>query len=124
MLPGFSCCHVILECTAIRHTVFTSAFHYHWILDSSHYFLGRLRLGSCSIMSNSSRSHGLWPARLLCPWDFPGRNTGVGCYALLQGIFPTQGSKPHLMHRKWILYPLSHRESRLLLKNPHTTYNL
>ena len=31
------------------------------------------------------------PARLLCPWDFPGQNTGVGCHSLLQGIFPTQG---------------------------------
>ena len=34
--------------------------------------------------------HGLQPARLLCPWDFPGKNTGVGCYLLLQGIFLTQ----------------------------------
>ena len=33
-----------------------------------------------------------WPvARLLCPWDFPRENTGVGCHFLLQGIFPTQG---------------------------------
>ena len=32
--------------------------------------------------------HGLWPARLLCPWDSPGKNTGVGCHALFQGIFP------------------------------------
>ena len=32
------------------------------------------------------------PTRLLCPWDSPDKNTGVGCYALLQGIFPTQGS--------------------------------
>ena len=31
------------------------------------------------------------PARLLCPWDFPGKNTGVGCHFLPQGIFPTQG---------------------------------
>ena len=40
----------------------------------------------------------LWtyPARLLCPWDFSGKNTGVGCHALLQGLFPTQGSNPHL----------------------------
>ena len=30
---------------------------------------------------------------ILCPWDFPGMNTGVGCHSLLQGIFPTQGSK-------------------------------
>ena len=31
-------------------------------------------------------------------WDFPGRNTGVGCHFLLQGIFPTQGLNPHLLH--------------------------
>ena len=36
-------------------------------------------------------------ARLLCPWDFPGRNTGVGSHSLLQGIFPTQGSNPCLL---------------------------
>ena len=29
-----------------------------------------------------------WPARLLCPWDSPGKNTGVGCHALLQGDLP------------------------------------
>ena len=44
-----------------------------------------------SIMSNSMRPYGLWPTRLLCPWNSPGKNTGVGCHALLQGIFPTQG---------------------------------
>ena len=35
---------------------------------------------------------------LLCPWDSPDRNTGVGCHALLQGIFPTRGSNLHLLH--------------------------
>ena len=35
----------------------------------------------------------LW---LLCPWDFPGKNAGVGCHFLLQGICPTQESNPHL----------------------------
>ena len=35
--------------------------------------------------------------RLLCPWDSPGKNAGVGCHALLQGIFPTQRSNPHLL---------------------------
>ena len=34
------------------------------------------------------------PAMILCPWDSPGKNIGVGCHALLQGIFPTQGSNP------------------------------
>ena len=32
----------------------------------------------------------------LCPWDFPGKNTGIGCHFFLQGIFLTQGSNPHL----------------------------
>ena len=41
--------------------------------------------------SDSLRPHGLLPTRLLCPWDFPGKNTGVGCHALLQGIFPALG---------------------------------
>ena len=36
--------------------------------------------------------------RLLCPWNLPGKNTGVGCHFLLHGIFPTQGSNPHLLH--------------------------
>ena len=42
--------------------------------------------------SDSLRPRELQPARLLCPWDSPGRNTGVSCHALLQGIFLTQGS--------------------------------
>ena len=45
-------------------------------------------------MSDSLRPHGLWSTRLLCPWDFPGKHTGVGSYSLLQGIFQTQGSNP------------------------------
>ena len=43
------------------------------------------------------RPHELQPIRLLCPWDSPRKNTGVGCHALLQGIFLTQGLKPHLL---------------------------
>ena len=41
------------------------------------------------------------PTRLLCPWDSPGKNTGVGCMPSSRGIFPTQGSNPcplHLLH--------------------------
>ena len=51
------------------------------------------------------------PTRLLCPWNSPSKNTGVGCHALLQGIVPTQGSNPHFLHLllcKWILYLLSY----------------
>ena len=43
--------------------------------------------------------------------DSPGKNTGVGCHALLQGIFPTQGSNPGLPHCRQILYCLNHQRS-------------
>ena len=43
--------------------------------------------------------------------DSPGKNTRVGCHALLQGIFPTPGSNPGLPHCRWILYHLSHKRS-------------
>ena len=75
---------------------------------------------SHSVMSNSSQPHGLQPPRLLCPWDFPGNSTGVGCHFLLQGIFPTQGLNPGLLHCRQMLYPLSHQGSckwSLLLYN-------
>ena len=54
-------------------------------------------------MSNSLRSP-LLPARLLCLWDFPGKSTGVGYHALLQGIFLIQGLNLHLLLGRWILY--------------------
>ena len=52
-----------------------------------------------SVMSNSFQPHGLTPTRLLgtFPWNFPGKNTGVGCHLLLQGIFPTQGLNPSFL---------------------------
>ena len=43
-----------------------------------------------------------------CPWNSLGQNTGVGSHSLLQGIFPTQGSNPGLLHGRQILYHLSH----------------
>ena len=47
-----------------------------------------------SVVSGSLWPHGLQPARLLCPWDPPGKNTGVGCHALLQGHLPDSGTEP------------------------------
>ena len=47
-------------------------------------------------MSDSLQSYGLLPTRFLCPWDSPGKDTGVGCHALLQGSYPTQGLNPYL----------------------------
>ena len=46
---------------------------------------------SHTVASNSLCSHGMEPARLLCPWNSPGKSSGVGCHSLLQGIFLTQG---------------------------------
>ena len=52
----------------------------------------------CAIVSSSLQPHGLYPSRLLCPWDSPGKNVGVGCHSLLQGIFPTKKSNLCLLH--------------------------
>ena len=59
---------------------------------------------SRSVVSNSLQPHGVQPARLLPPWHFLGKNTGVGCHFLLQGIFLTQGLNLGLLHYRWILY--------------------
>ena len=53
-----------------------------------------------SVISDSLQPYGLWS--LKTPLS-PGKNTGVGCHALLQGIFPNQGSNLHLLHCRWIL---------------------
>ena len=56
-----------------------------------------LHVLSCSAVSDSAD---LWTVatRLPCPWDSPGKNTGVGCHAPFQGIFPTQGSNWRLLY--------------------------
>ena len=59
--------------------------HKHCVIESE----------SCSVMSDS-----LWPHGLYSPWNSPGQNTGVGSLSFLQGIFPTQGSNPGLIHVK------------------------
>ena len=51
------------------------------------------------------------PTGLLCPWDSPGKNTEVGCRALLQGIFPTQGSDPSLLNWQADSLPLGFPDS-------------
>ena len=50
---------------------------------------------------------GLTLARLLYPWNSPGKNNGVGSHSLLQGIFPTEGSNPGLLPCRQTLYHLS-----------------
>ena len=55
-------------------------------------------------MSSSLWSHGLKPTRFLCPWNSPGKNTGMGCHSLLQVILLTQGSSLGLLHCRQIFY--------------------
>ena len=62
----------------------------------------------CSVISNSLQPHGLQATRLLCPWNFPGKNAGAGCHFLLQGIFLIYGSKQHLLHWQVDSLPLRH----------------
>ena len=50
-------------------------------------------------------------SRLFCPWDFPGKNSGVGCHFLLQGIFLNQGLNLHLLHWQANSLSLSHKGS-------------
>ena len=57
-----------------------------------------------------------WTIGLLWTWDFPGKNTGVGCHALLRGVFLTQGLNPGLTHCRQILYHLSHQGSPRILE--------
>ena len=79
--------------------------HWKWIPHSVFYTLvnecENLSVGSCSLQ----------PCGLCSPWNSPGQNTGVSSLSLLQGIFPTQGSKPDLLHCRWILYQLSYHGS-------------
>ena len=60
-------------------------------------YLLKLESVSHSVLPNSSRPHELQPARLLCRWDFPDENTRMGWHFLLQGVFLTQESNPHLV---------------------------
>ena len=69
--------------------------------------MGSQRVGYNWVTFTSLPSEGTFfflPLRI-----FPGKNTGVGCHALFQGIFPTQGLNPGLQHCRWILYHLSHQ---------------
>ena len=63
-----------------------------------------------SVAPNSLLPHGLQPTstRLLCSWNSPGKNTGVDCHFLLQGIFPTQVTNLRLLFRQVKSLPLHH----------------
>ena len=77
-------------------------------------------------MSDSSQHYGLQPARLLCPWDSPVKTTSMGCHALLQRIFLTQGLNPCLLcllNCRWILYT-EPQEKSLIQANFHSNTSI
>ena len=74
---------------------------------------------SCSMKydeSHSVVSDSLWPHGINSPWNSPGQNAGVSNHSLLQGIFPTLGSNPGLLHCRQILYQVSHQGSPRILE--------
>ena len=83
------------------------------LLTSKYIFKTReATFGPChlvaSVVSDSSQPCGLQPARLLLSWNSSGKNTGVGCHFLFQGLFLTQGLNPCLLHWQADSLPLSH----------------
>ena len=83
-------------------------------VERTTYFLYRMH-AACWVachLSDSVQYYGLWPTRLLCPWNSPGKDTRVTCHALLQGIFLTQGLNLHLWR------PLHWRAGSLPLTSP------
>ena len=72
----------------------------------------------CSVMSDALQPHGLWTTGLLCPWNFPNKNIGVGCLFIPQVIFPTRWSNSrllHLLHWQGDSLPLCHPGSPCLM---------
>ena len=106
--------------------------HVHWVSDNIHFILYPLILLLLLLDEWTFKIIKWCEVAQLCPTlcdpvdcslpgfsvhgDAPGKNTGVGCYAFLQGIFPTQGLSPGLLHCRWILYCLNHQESPRILE--------
>ena len=72
---------------------------------------------NCLVMSDCLQPHGMQPARLLCPWNSPGKNIRVGCHFLLQWIFQPR-KQTSVPWRKTESLPLSHQESHNSYINP------
>ena len=117
LTPSFNFLYIVFFCSlhALRMAALKSLpakFHI-WIPSKPLRIAGKWSESvSHSVVSDSLWSYGLYPTRLLCPWNSPGKITGVGCHFLLQGIFPTQGSNVGLPHCRQTPYQLSHQENQ------------
>ena len=98
-----------IEYSSLHYTVGPCSLSYIYIYKIYIYIYMKLKVAqSCP---DFLQPHGLYR-----PWNSPGQNTGVGSLSLLQGIFPTWGSNPGLLHWRWILYQLSHKGSPGILE--------
>ena len=78
------------------------------LTNSTSYFIGGdLVTKSCLTLATPWTEE----PRVCSPWDSPGRNTGMGCHSLLQGIYPSQALNPGLLHCRQILYHVRHKGS-------------
>ena len=82
-----------------------------WVLPTVFLILAVTPFSVCQSLGRVWLFATPWTTRLLCPWNFPGQNTGVGSHSLLQGIFPTQGLNPGLLLGRQILYCWATRET-------------
>ena len=94
----------------VWHISFISHANFHWLVMVFKIFVAIyvFRRKEYYSESRSVLSHSLLPHGLYSPRNSQGQNTGVSRLSLLQGIFPTQGWNPGLLHRRQILYQLSH----------------
>ena len=73
-------------------------------------YLSKWQMTLTNMLNKTNKqSYSLSRICLLCPWDSPGKNTGMGSHSLLQGIFPTQGSNPGLLHYRRSVNHLSYQ---------------
>ena len=129
---SIGCCVLIPSLSPSTVVIFYSCFGYKslWELDEfcSSVNPGSLKMHMCmlsqSYLTLCDPMDPMECTRLLCPWNSLDKKTGVGCHALLQGIFPTQGSNPGLPHCRWILYPLSHLGSHPQNAHAHILFPL
>ena len=108
--PGRVPQKVSIESTA-HYQVLRNGHHFLLIFQGCRHSINHLCCCCCCLVAKSCQTflqpHGLQPTRLLCPWDSPGKNTGMGCHFLLQEIF--QGLNPHLLHWQVSSLSLSHQ---------------
>ena len=116
-ISSLGCRYSFLRMSPSLHIIELRIFLFNKCLLKDYYDLGIVMclLCCCSLVTKSCSTllqlHGLQLARLLCPWDYPGKDTRVGCHVLLQGIFQTQGSNLCLLHWQVDSLPSSHQGS-------------